>query len=113
MNVDGIIYFERMKETVREILDDEVFLSSMEIKNISKFYDLLLHEIEYYIQDNIIEHNDPILLDTQMEKCFTNAITLYHLSNLEQRGLIESMFDIDDMETKYRLTTLGKSIAIS
>lgn len=113
MNVDSLIYLERLKESINEICDDQSVVDTMEIYNVDVFQDILISEIEYYIESNVIERQDPTLDLEQFEKCFTSAVALYHLSNLEKRGIVESIFDIDCMETKYRLTPLGKSITIA
>lgn len=113
MNVDVVIYLAKLNDSICEILDSENFLSEADIVDTKKFHDIWFNEIEFQVQQNYIEHSDPMLTDIQFEKCLTNSIALYHLDNLQAKGFVESIFDIDCMETKYRLTTLGKSIALT
>jgi hypothetical protein len=109
MNIDLLIYLQKFSDAINEFIsEDKSIYTDMGIDDIDLFLNLLNSEIALIAEQNLIEHDDPTLSEPQYKECHGIAIAQYHLQNLEKLKLIESQFDIDSMETKYKLTELGK-----
>lgn len=106
-----------MKNIDAEIYKTQ-FMDSFPIEDVAKEYDcdvelfqeVFESELDYLIELNIIENDDPKLTIDQFEKLIATSVTRFHLENLVKEGLIEANFDINEGENVYSLTDKGKDV---
>jgi DNA-binding HxlR family transcriptional regulator len=92
------------------------FMDNFPIEDIAKEYDcedesfqeVFESELDYLIELNMIEHDDPKLTMDQFEKLISTSVTKFHLENLVKEGLVEANFDVNEGENVYSLTEKGK-----
>ena len=109
--VDVTIYLEKMNDS---LIDGDLKKSlavDEDIEDFAKFNEILLQEVEGCALDNYNHVQDPRLDMEQFSDCLRIAIAQYHISGLQDSGLLESIFDSEDGVIKYQLTPKGKSIA--
>lgn len=107
-----------MKNIDAEIYKTQ-FMDNFPIEDVAKeyeckveiFQEIFESELDYLIELNLIEHDDPKLSIDQFEKLIATSVTRAHLENLVKDGLIESTFDVDEGENVYRLTDKGKDVS--
>lgn len=107
-----------MKNIDAEIYKTQ-FMDNFPIEDVAKeyecdvelFQEVFESELDYLIELNIIENDDPKLTIDQFEKLIATSVTRFHLENLVKDGLIEATFDVNEGENVYRLTDKGKDVS--
>ena len=108
--IDVEIYLYSFKEILTTMYSEKEFLEEYGIEDSDKMIELALDEVRLFATDNFNQNGDPTLTEIQYLKALNAAITSYHLESLQDKGLIESVFDETDSEIKYRLTEFGTEI---
>lgn len=83
----------------REIASEE-----FGIDNFPEFYPILEMEISNTAMDNYLSSNTPMLTYEQLATCLAKAATQYHLSALQDAGLISAFYDETSNDIVYQLT---------
>lgn len=110
--IDVVIYVESMKQYIFGYEEYMEMLNEYGIQDRNKFETLLIEIIEVMAMENYLERNNPELSFDQFDDSMKYAVTDYHLECLQEKGMIESYVDEDNMEIFYRSTERGQVQAL-
>jgi len=105
---DVVVYVESMKRYIFGYEEYMEMLNESGIQDRNKFETLLIEIIEIMAMENYLERNNPELSFDQFDDSMKYAVTDYHLECLQEKGMIESYINEDNMEIFYQPTEKGR-----
>ena len=105
--VDVTCYHQTLVADVTSGQDYFELLYNFDIMDRNKFESILSDLMLATALDNYANYGYPHLTYEQFECDMQLAVTDYHLESLQEKGLVESFIDPEDMELKYKATDKG------
>jgi hypothetical protein len=105
--IDVTTYHQSLVEDLTSGEDYYKLLYNFDIIDRNKFESIFADITLATALENYSNHGYPHLTYDQFEADMQLAVTDYHLESLQEKGLIESFIDPEDMELKYKTTNKG------
>lgn len=111
--IDVEIYMNSFKSTITDIYQTgkSGVAEEYDIQDLDRFLEILFEDVELVATSNFYDNGDPVLSESQYVDSLGKSIAQYHIDSLMEKGLVESVFDEETMESKFRLTDDGRDIA--